>query len=67
MRRFAYFVTLRNFVILIIEKRSSKREDLKSDSHVLQNFCQIKTSPSLVRKNTIICLFEELKINEFQN
>ena len=67
MRRFAYFVTLRNFVILIIEKRSSKREDLKSDSHVLQNFYQIKTSLSLFRKNTIICLFEKLKINEFQN
>ena len=30
---------------------------LKSDSHVSENFCQIKIFPSLVRKNTIICLF----------
>ena len=30
---------------------------LKSDHHVEENFCQIKIFPSLVRKNTIICLF----------
>ena len=28
-----------------------------SDSQVYENFCQIKIFPSLVRKNTIICLF----------
>ena len=27
---------------------------LKSDSHVSENFCQIKIFPSLVQKNTII-------------
>ena len=31
---------------------------LKSDSHVPENFCQIRIFPSLVRKNTIICLFD---------
>ena len=31
---------------------------LKSDSHVSENFCQIKIFPSLVQKNTIICLFD---------
>ena len=30
---------------------------LKLDSHVSENFCQIKIFLSLVRKNTIICLF----------
>ena len=30
---------------------------LKSDSHVSENFCQMKVFPSLVWKNTIICLF----------
>ena len=30
---------------------------LKSNSHVSENFCQIKIFYSLVRKNTIICLF----------
>ena len=30
---------------------------LRSDSHVLEKFYQIKFFPSLVRKNTIICLF----------
>ena len=30
---------------------------LKSDSHVSEIFCQIKKFPSLVQKNTIICLF----------
>ena len=30
---------------------------LKSDSHVSENFCQIKIFLGLVRKNTIICLF----------
>ena len=29
---------------------------LKSDSHVPENFCQIKIFPSHVRKNTMICL-----------
>ena len=31
--------------------------NLKSDSHVSEKFCQIKVFPSLVQKNTIICLF----------
>ena len=30
---------------------------LKLDSHVPENFSQIKIFPSHVRKNTIICLF----------
>ena len=30
---------------------------LKSDSHVPENFCQIKIFPSHFRKNTMICLF----------
>ena len=30
---------------------------LKSDSHVPENFCQIKIFPSHVRNNTMICLF----------
>ena len=30
---------------------------LKSDSHVPENFCQIKICPSHVQKNAIICLF----------
>ena len=30
---------------------------LKSDSHVPENFCQIKVIPSDVQKNTINCLF----------
>ena len=30
---------------------------LKSDSHVQEKFCQIKISPTHVRKNTMICLF----------
>ena len=30
---------------------------LKSDSHVPENFCQIKIFPSHVRKNTITYLF----------
>ena len=30
---------------------------LKSDSHVPENFCQIKVIPSGVQKNSIICLF----------
>ena len=30
---------------------------LKSDSHAPENFYQIKTFPSHVRKSTIICLF----------
>ena len=34
-----------------------KVNTLKPDSHVLENFCQIKIFPSLVRKNVIICLF----------
>ena len=34
-----------------------KIENLKSDSHVPENFCHNKILPSLVRKNTIICLF----------
>ena len=29
---------------------------LKSDSHVPENFCQIKIIPSRVQNNTIICL-----------
>ena len=29
---------------------------LKSDSHVPENFCQIKIFPSHFRKNTMICL-----------
>ena len=33
------------------------KASLKSDSHVPENFCQIKIFPSHVRKNTIICLF----------
>ena len=33
------------------------KDTLKSDSHVEENFCQIKISPSLVWKSTIICLF----------
>ena len=32
------------------------RDELKSDSHVPGNFCQIKIFPSHLRKNTIICL-----------
>ena len=37
---------------------------LKSDSHVPENFCQIKIIPSGVQKNTIVwCL--KMKINEF--
>ena len=31
--------------------------NLKSDSHVPENICQIKIFPSHVSKNTIICLF----------
>ena len=31
--------------------------ELKSDSQVSENFCQIKIFPSLVRNNAIICLF----------
>ena len=31
---------------------------LKPDSHVPENFCQIKIFPSLVQKNTIICWFD---------
>ena len=34
----------------------SIESSLKSDSHVSENFCQIKIFPSHVRKNTIICL-----------
>ena len=30
---------------------------LKLDSHVPENFSQIKNFPCLVKKNTIICLF----------
>ena len=32
-------------------------KNLKSDSHVPENFCQIKIFPSHFRKNTMICLF----------
>ena len=32
-------------------------KDLKSDSHVSENVCQIEIFLSLVRKITIICLF----------
>ena len=32
-------------------------EAFKSDSHVPENFCQVKIFPSDVRKNAIICLF----------
>ena len=31
--------------------------NLKSDSHVPENFCQSKIFPSHVRKNIMICLF----------
>ena len=31
--------------------------DLKSDSHVSENFCQIEIFPNLVGTNTIICMF----------
>ena len=34
---------------------------LKSDSHVPEYFCQIKIFPSLVQKNTIICLVFEIE------
>ena len=34
-----------------------KNSVLRLDSHVSENFCQIKIFPSHVRKNTIICLF----------
>ena len=30
--------------------------ELKSDPHVPENFCQIKIFPSHVRKNAMICL-----------
>ena len=33
-----------------------KRHELKSDSHVPEIFCQIKVFPSLVQKNTVVCL-----------
>ena len=34
---------------------------LKSDSHIPENFCQIKIFPSHVWKNATICLFGVLK------
>ena len=52
---------------LIITLMIDQQFFLKSDSHVSKNFCQVKISPSLFRKN-IINLFVwslKLKINEF--
>ena len=37
--------------------RKKVKNNLKSDSHLPENFFQIKIFPSLVSKNTIICLF----------
>ena len=43
--------------IFMLELERNLIPMLKSDSHVPENFCQIKKFPSLVQKNTIICLF----------
>ena len=40
-----------------IYQSNNYRKDLKWDSHIQENFCQIEIFPSLVQKNTIICLF----------
>ena len=39
-----------------ISSNGSICNHLKSDSHVENFFCQIKIFPSLIQKNTIICL-----------
>ena len=43
--------------IFMLELERNLIPILKSDSHVPENFCQIKKFPSLVQKNIIICLF----------
>ena len=43
--------------IFMLELERNLIPILKSDSHVSEIFCQIKKFPSLVQKNTIICLF----------
>ena len=37
-------------------QHNSIYQHLNSDSHIYEDFCQIKIFPSLVQKNTIICL-----------
>ena len=50
-------ITLYFFSFFWFSKLRHAFKVLKSDSHVPENFCQIKMFPSLVWKNTIICLF----------
>ena len=45
----------KKYKLQLISTHFSLHLNLKSDSHVPENFCQIKIFPSLVQKNIIIC------------
>ena len=46
-----------NILGVTIDNKLTLEIEFKWDPHVSENFCQTKIFPSLVRKNTIICLF----------
>ena len=47
----------RELLKLMAEKENNLDTQLKSDSHVPENFAKLKFFPVLLKKNTIICLF----------
>ena len=47
---------IKNYDDILLTLVKSNKDSSKSDSHVSENFCQVKIFPSLVRNNTIICL-----------